>query len=346
VDLTQRVSIGHGERELPLTRAGFGCAPIGNFSEAVTDEAARAALEAAWDAGIRWFDTAPWYGIGLSERRLGAFLRNRPREDYVLSTKVGRVLRPWANRHFARRHRGPWVDPPDFEVVFDYSYDGVIRSFEDSLQRLGLARVDVLLIHDLDRGHFALGADYDAYLAQLVTGGHQALRDLRADGTIGAIGCGVNLAGQIPQFLDLFDIDVFLVAGPYTLLDQSSLEELERCRREGVSVVIGSAFRAGILATGTAAYTGTGPMIFSEEELERVRRMEAVCDELGVRLPAAAIQFPHGHPAVRSVLFGALDGDQVRETVGFVQRPLPAELWQRLRDEGVIVPGAPFPAGG
>ena len=212
MDSTQRVSIG--QHEMPMTRVGFGCAPIGNLSLAVSDEAARAALEAAWDAGIRYFDTSPWYGIGLSERRLGGFLREKPRADFVISTKVGRILRPWTTPQHERRHRGSWTNPPDFEVQFDYSYNGVVRAWEDSLQRLGLPRVDLLLIHDLDRGYFSHGADYDAYLVQLITGGYQALRDLRADGKIKAIGCGVNKPGQIPQFLDLFDLDFFLVAGP------------------------------------------------------------------------------------------------------------------------------------
>jgi D-threo-aldose 1-dehydrogenase len=344
VDLTGRVSIG--QHELPMTRAGFGCAPIGNSSVVVNDDAARAALQAAWDAGIRYFDTAPWYGIGLSERRAGSFLREKPRDDFVISTKVGRILRPWTTPQYKRRHRGSWTAPPDFEVQFDYSYDGVMRSWEDSLQRLGLARVDLLLIHDLDRMHFPHGADYDAHLAQLITGGYQALRDLRADGRIKAIGCGVNLPGQIPQFLDLFDLDFFLVAGPYTLLEQTTLEsELERCRQSGVSLVIGAAFRYGLLAMGTKAYTGTPPIALDEAELNRARRIERACEELGVPLPAAAIQFPFGHPAVRSVLFGALDGDQVRQTLEHLKRPVPSELWDRLRAEGLLAANAPVPSG-
>ena len=236
--------------------------------------------------------------------------------------------------------------PPDFEVRFDYSYDGVVRAWEDSLQRLGLARVDLLLIHDLDRIYFPHGADYDAHLAQLVTGGYQALRDLRADGRIKAIGCGVNIPGQIPQFLDLFDLDFFLVAGPYTLLEQTTLDtELERCRLSGVSLVIGAAFRYGILATGTKAYTGNGPVVLGEDELEKAKRIERVCEKLGVPLAAAAIQFPFGHPSVRSVLFGAIDGDQVRQTVENLKRPVPVELWERLRAEGLVATNAPVPSG-
>ena len=340
----QRVSIA--QHQLPMTRAGFGCAPIGNFPVAVSDEAARAALEAAWEAGIRYFDTSPWYGIGLSERRLGAFLRDKPREEFAISTKVGRILRPWTTPQYERRHRGASVDPPDFEVRFDYSYGGVVRSWEDSLQRLGLARVDLLLVHDLDRLYFPHRVEYEAHLAQLVTGGYQALRDLRADGKIKAIGCGVNSPGQIPEFLDLFDLDFFLVAGPYTLLEQTTLDsELERCRLSGVSLVMGAVFRYGILATGTKAYNGNGPVVLGEAELERAKRIEQVCQKLGVPLAAAAIQFPYGHPSVQSVLFGAVDGDQVRQTVEHLKRPVPVELWQTLRAEGLLAANAPTPSG-
>lgn len=184
------------------------------------------------------------------------------------------------------------------------------------------------------------------YLAQLITGGYQALRDLRADGKVKAIGCGVNKPGQIPQFLDLFDLDFFLVAGPYTLLEQTTLDsELERCTQSGVSLVIGAAFRFGILATGTKAYTGAGPVVLSEDELNRAKRIEQVCEELGVPLAAAAIQFPQGHPGVRSVLFGALDGDQVRQTVEYLNRPVPGDFWDRLRAEGLLAKNAPVPSG-
>jgi D-threo-aldose 1-dehydrogenase len=156
----------------------------------------------------------------------------------------------------------------------------------------------------------------------------------------------VNRPGQIPQFLDLFDLDFFLVAGPYTLLEQTTLDsELERCTQSGVSLVIGAAFRYGILATGTKAYTGAGPVVLGNEELVRVKRIERVCEELGVPLPAAAIQFPYAHPAVRSVVFGALDGDQVRQTVDHLKRPVPGELWQRLRAEGLLAANAPVPSG-
>ncbi|HTT88109.1 MAG TPA: aldo/keto reductase [Acidimicrobiales bacterium] len=342
MDFTQPVSTGR--HQLPMTRTGFGCAPIGNSSVAVSDEAARSTLEAAWDAGIRYFDTAPWYGIGLSEHRLGSFLRGKARDDFVISTKVGRLLRPWTTPQYERRHRGSWTCPPDFEVRFDYSYDGVVRSWEDSLQRLGLGRVELLLIHDLDRAYFSHGADYDAYLAQLITGGYEALRDLRADGKISAIGCGVNKPGQIPQFLDLFDLDFFLVAGPYTLLEQTTLDnELERCRQSGVSLVIGGALGFGVLATGTKAGAASGPTMLGEDELARLKRIEQVCDELEVPLAAVAMQFPYGHPAVRSVLFGAVDGDQVRQNVEHLRRRVPTELWERLRAEGLVAASAPLP---
>jgi D-threo-aldose 1-dehydrogenase len=327
-----------------ITNLGFGAAPLGNTVAALTNDDALKAFEAAWEAGIRYFDTAPWYGLGLSEHRCGAFLRSKPRSGYIVSTKVGRVLRPWPNPDLPRRHRGAWREPPDFEVRFDYSYDGVMRSYEDSLQRLGIARVDILVIHDLDRGYHSHGIDYEAHLSQLVSGGFQALHELRSDGMVGAIGAGVNIPGVIPQFLDLFDLDLFLVAGPYGLLDQATAgAELDRCAREGVSVVIGAPFRFGILAIGPKRYKGDRPGGMSAEEFERALRIEDICESLDVPLPAAALQFPFAHPAVKSELFGAINAEQVSLAVGNFRRKIPVEFWARLKSEGLIAPGTPVP---
>ncbi len=219
-----------------------------------------------------------------------------------------------------------------------------MRAYEDSLQRLGIARVDVLLVHDLDR--LVHGPSYEAHLSDFVTGGYQALRDLRNDGKVRAIGSGVNAPGQIPLFLDLFELDMFLVAGPYTLLDQGILDsELARCVRDGVSVVIGAPFRYGILATGTRRYQ-PGPFPLSDSELDRTRRIETICEELGVALAGAALQFPLGHEAVASVLFGATDGDQLRQTISYFRAPVPDALWGQLRADGLIADNAPTPAQG
>lgn len=333
-----------GSRSLRLTRLGYGGAPIGNLTTSVTDADAHGAMQAAWDAGIRFFDTAPWYGLGLSEHRVGRFLRDKPRDEYVLSTKVGRILRPWPPRYGPRVQRGPWVEPLRFEVRFDYSYDGIIRSYEDSLQRLGLPEVDILLIHDLDRGYHSPEGSYQARLGQLSNSGFAALRDLRADGKISAIGAGVNTPGVITDLLDRFDLDVFLVAGPYTLLDQDILQtELDRCHKAGIRIVIGAAFRFGLLATGVRNRDRTSPVSFDAETLERVRRLEETCDRSGVALPAAALQFPAAHPAVAAVLFGAIDAAQVAQAISWFDADIPAALWDDLKGQGLLPALAPVP---
>jgi D-threo-aldose 1-dehydrogenase len=333
-----------GPRPLYLTRLGFGGASLGNMGAAVSDDEAWAAMQAAWDAGIRYFDTAPWYGLGLSEHRVGRFLREKPKADYVLSTKVGRILKPWPARNGPRVHRGSWIDPPDFEVRFDYSYDGIIRAWEDSLQRLGLAEVDILLIHDLDRSYHSTESEYQARIGQLVNGGFSALRDLRADGRISAIGAGVNVAGVITDMLDMCDLDMFLVANAYNLIEQGILDtELARCEEAGVRVVIGSPFRAGLLATGVPTRDGRTPGNFSSESLERARQVEAACNRFGVALPAAALQFPSAHPAVAATVFGALDGYQVRQAVGWFDDDIPSCLWDDLKKQGLIPAHAPVP---
>jgi D-threo-aldose 1-dehydrogenase len=331
---------------LQVTTLGLGGAPIGNVAMAVSDDDTRAAYDAAWAAGIRYFDTAPWYGLGLSEHRVGNFLRDKPRSDYVISTKVGRLLRPWPARLGPRLERGPWVEPLDFEVRFDYSYDGIIRSYEDSLQRLGLPEVDILLIHDLDRGYHSPDPAYQARIHQLVNGGFAALRDLRADGKVSAIGAGVNVAGVISEFLDLSDLDLFLVAGPYTLLDQPILEtELARCAQAGVRIVIGAAFASGLLATGVRHRDQYASAHTSPETLTRVQRIEDVCERHAVPLPAAALQFPTAHPAVASLVFGAVDGAQVQQAIDWFSAPIPDSLWADLKSEGLLAPTAPVPNG-
>jgi D-threo-aldose 1-dehydrogenase len=338
MDHQQRQSIG----SLDVTRLAFGGAGIANVNKAVTEAEADGAMQAAWDAGIRYYDTAPWYGIGLSEHRLGRFLRGKPRSEYVLSTKVGRLLKPWPPRYGPRDQRGPWVEPLDFEVRFDYSYDGVIRAWEDSLQRLGLPEVDILLVHDLDRAYHSPEGAYQARLGQLSNGGWAALRDLRADGKISAIGAGVNVAGVMTDMLDRFEVDVFLVAGPYTLLNQDSLAvELERCRQAGVRVVIGAAFSSGLLINGAS---DRDDYEAPAETLDRARALKEACDRAGLELPAAALQFPAAHPAVAAVLCGALDAAQIENAVGWFDRDIPASFWAGLKAQGLLPPEAPVPA--
>jgi D-threo-aldose 1-dehydrogenase len=341
VDPTARRRLGR--TGLELTQLGFGGATIGGLFEPAADDVAHATLAAAWDAGLRYFDTAPWYGRGLSELRVGRYLRGRSRGEFVLSTKVGRVLR--APRDLARFDPAPWVGGLPFEVVFDYTHDGIMRAYEDSLQRLGLPRVELAIIHDLDYGYHAPAVRLDAYLGQLATSGFRALADLRAAGLIAGIGAGINEAAMIPRFLELFDLDFLLVAGLYTLAEQDVLEsELAACVERGLGIVIGAVFNSGILATGPvpgAKYNYADP---TPQQLDKVGRIQAVCERHGVPLAAAALQFPLGHPAVASVIPGPIRPEHVARNVEALRRPIPPDLWAELKHEGLLHPAAPVPA--
>ncbi|MGI9146949.1 MAG: aldo/keto reductase [Chloroflexota bacterium] len=329
---------------MQLTELGLGGAPIGGMSAAPNaDDEAHATLEASWELGVRYFDTAPWYGRGQSELRVGRMLRQRPGSEFVLSTKVGRILRaPRDLTAFEERTpRGGLT----FEVHFDYTYAGILRAYEDSLQRLGLPRIDLAIVHDLDLGYHAPQARWDALMAQLVTGGWRALQELRSAGLIRAIGVGINPLGMIPRFLDLFDdVDFFLVAGRYTLMEQGALDgELPACVERGVGIVIGTVFNSGLLATGPvpgARYNYQEP---TPEQIDRVTRIQAVCDRFGVPLAAAALQFPLGHAAVASVIPGPMRPEHVHLNLQALDHPIPAQLWQNLKADGLLRQDAPIP---
>jgi D-threo-aldose 1-dehydrogenase len=316
-----------GRTGLEVTRLGLGTAPLGGMYEAVSDEQARAAVDAAWGAGLRFFDTAPLYGHGQAERRLGAGLRDRPRDEHVLSTKVGRLLRAEASADPG----GIFVDPPPQQPVFDFSEEAALTSFRESLERLGLDRVDVLHIHDPDDHH-----------DEAIAGAYQALDRLRAEGRVRAVGAGMNQAAMLARFAREGRFDCFLLAGRFTLLDQSGLDELlPLCRREGIAVIAGGAFNSGILADPRAGahynYLPAPP-----ELIERALRLAEVCDRHGVPLAAAAIQFPLRHPAVASVLVGARSAAEVEEDVRLFRWEVPDELWADLRSRGLVRdPAAP-----
>jgi D-threo-aldose 1-dehydrogenase len=333
-----------GNSTVLLPQLGFGGAPIGNLFDPVSDAESEATLNAAWAAGVRFYDTSPFYGRTLSEHRIGQVLRRQKRDEVILSTKVGRLFRPPADpEEFARRERN-WPHGLHFEYRHDYTYEGVMRSYEDSLQRLGMNRIDLLIIHDLD--FVSLGSEplVTAHLANLATGGINALNELKGRGLIGAIGAGVNRLGTIPRFLDLMDLDFFLVASPYTLAEQPALdEEFPLCEKRGVGIVIGQVFASGILATGPvpgARYNYREP---TAEQAERVGRIEAVCKRHSVPLAAAALQFPLHHPLVASVIPGALRPEHVSRNIGHLRHEIPDALWTELKQQRLIHAEAPTP---
>jgi D-threo-aldose 1-dehydrogenase len=292
---------------LEFGRLGLGTASIAGLYEAVDEESAHAVVNRAWELGIRYFDTAPYYGSGNAERRLGAGLRERPRDDFVVSTKVGRLLRPGESG---------WHDAPRLQAYFDFSYDAALRSLEQSLERLGLDRVDIAFIHDPDD-------HYDEALA----GAYRALARLRDDGVVRAIGVGMNQTELLCRFAREADPDCFLLAGRYTLLDRSAAEDLlPLCAERGIAVVAAGVFNSGVLAGGrTYDYDSA-----SNAVLERVTELRETCARHEVPLAAAALQFPLRHPAVGHILVGCRTPLEVEEDVRLSALDLKQELWDEL----------------
>ncbi|WP_226781033.1 aldo/keto reductase [Oceaniglobus trochenteri] len=331
-----------GNGGLTLTEMGFGTAPLGNLIRAISDDDAQATLQAAWDAGVRYFDTAPLYGLGLSETRLNRFLRDKPRDEYVLSTKVGRLLVPTT----PEKRDGPdkWIDVPDRTEMFDYTYDGVMRSLEFSFERLGVARVDILYAHDLDMFSRGDRQVLDAALNEFIEGGYRALLELRDQGVIKAFGAGVNEWESCQWLTERGDFDIFLLAGRYTLLEQTPLDSfLPLAQERGIGLVIGGAYNSGILATGAkpGAYYNYDPA--PQEILDRVAKIEKVCAAHGTRLIDAAFQFPLLHPAVVSVIPGGQGAKEVQGSLQAARAEIPDALWHDLKSEGLLRADAPTP---
>ncbi len=329
-----------GRVDLEVTAFGFGTAPIGNIFRAISEEESDAMIRAAWDAGIRFYDTAPYYGHGLSELRLGQSLRWKNRDDFVLSSKVGRVLKP---KRRADIDFGPWVDAAPFETVFDYSYDGTMRAFEDLLQRLALERIDICFIHDIDV--FTRGAEQPAVFKQAMDGSWRALSKLRDEGVVKAIGVGVNEWEVCYEALKQRDFDCFLLAGRYTLLEQEALDTFfPLCAERGASVVVGGGFNSGILATGAVPgakynYAPAPPAI-----MDKVAKIEKVCAAHNVPLPAAALQFVVAHPVVPSFIAGTRTMAQLKQNLAWFSQPIPAAFWADLKAAGLLREDAPTPA--
>ncbi len=330
--------IGNGG--LTFTELGFGAAPLGNLYRAISEAEAEAILEAAWAGGVRTYDTAPLYGLGLSETRLNRFLRGKPRDEYVLSTKIGRLFR--VTTPDRRDGFGKWFDVPARNEVYDYGYDAVFRSLEFSLERLGVDRVDILYAHDLDVFNHKTQAALDARLGEFMEGGYRALLELREQGVIRAFGAGVNEWQPCQWMAERGDFDLFLLAGRYTLLEQEALETfLPLCRVRGIGIVVGGPYNSGILATGPrpGAFYNYDPA--PPEILDRVARIETVCKAHGVRMVDAAFRFPLCHPAVVSVIPGGQGVREMEANLAAERAEIPPALWADLKAEGLLRPDAP-----
>jgi D-threo-aldose 1-dehydrogenase len=330
-----------GRTDLSLPVFGLGTAHLGELYGLVDEATSRATLDAAWDNGVRFYDTAPWYGRGLSEHRVGGFLRTKQRKEFQLTTKVGRTLhRPKEPASF---DRSPWLGGLNFDINFDYSYDGVMRSYAQALQRMAIDTVDALVIHDLDAGFH--GDDLGRHEKDLLDSGMKALDELKRSGDILAYGMGINTGEALEKTAPLVDLDFVLVAMPYTLADQASLSTgMATCVKRHVSVIIGAPFASGILVTGSGGNAKYAYANAPAEVQEKVRGIERVCAAHGVALPAAALQFPLAHPAVVSIIPGAMRPSDVTENLASLQAPIPASFWSDLKAQKLIDPDAPTPA--
>ena len=320
---------------LAITELGFGAAPLGNLYKAITDDAAQATLNAAWKQGVLYFDTAPLYGLGLSETRLNYFLRDKKRKDYVLSTKVGRLLQVCP--HEQRTGIGKFFNTPNRREIFDYTYDGVMRSLEFSLERLGLDAIDIVFAHDCDVFTHGSEAARDAHVKTFMAGGYKALTKMRDEKVIKAIGAGVNEWQVCETLAKQGEFDLFLLAGRYTLLEQEALNSfLPLCEERGIGIIVGGPYNSGILASGPVkgAFYNYDPA--PQAILQRVQKIEAVCKLHKVKLAEAALRFPLHHPCVVSVIPGAVSPQQVVMNVKTLSATLPKALWRDLKAQGLM----------
>jgi D-threo-aldose 1-dehydrogenase len=324
-----------GRSSVEVSVLGLGCAALGGHRVPVTRREGEAIVRAAWATGVRYVDTAPFYGYGQAERCVGDVLRELPREEWVLSTKVGRRLHPQ-----------PDLAPPDvyrhplpFRTAYDYSYDGIMRAFEDSLQRLGLARIDILFVHDIGAAQHK--GEHPRVMRTFRDGGYRSLDELRRTGVVRAIGIGVNEREVLLEAMEWGDWDAFLLAGRYTLLEQNPLDDLlPKCMEAGISIIVGAALNTGILA-GRDSWNYRPP---PPEIVVRVNALKAVCERHEVPLVAAALQFPLAHPAVAAVLTGPRNVGEMEENSKLLRCPVPPALWADLRDARLIHPDAPTPS--
>jgi len=324
-----------GKTDLSVPRVGIGTAPLGNMFQAHTDAQADAVLARAVALGLRYFDTAPLYGHGLAEGRVGRAVAGLPRDEVIVSTKVGRLLRADAPRDESQFFEGEpfYKETPPVGPVWDFSYDGIMTSVDESLARTGLDRFDMLLLHDPDD-----------HVTEASTTGYRALADLRSNGKVRAIGAGMNHSEPLARLVEACDLDVLLVAGRYTLFDQEAMDELlPLCEQRTVSIVVGGVFNSGILIDPSpgARYNYVPA---SAADLARAQRIKAVCERYDVPLPAAALQFPFAHPRVCTVLIGFRSIAQLESNLAWLDVPIPTALWAELKDTGLLRSDAPTPS--
>lgn len=326
---------------LNFTELGFGTAPLGNLYKAISDESARATLDAAWDGGVRYFDTAPLYGLGLSETRLNPFLRDKPRDQYLLSTKVGRLIQHCSPEH--RAGEGKWFNVPQRREQFDYSYDGVMRSFEHSFSRLGVDQIDILYVHDLCVFTHGSKEASDTRIEEFFGArGYDAMISLRDQGIVKAIGGGLNEWEVCQKLAERGDFDLFLLAGRYTLLEQSALESfLPLCETRGIGIVTGGPYNSGILATGAKPNSFYNYDPAPHDIIDRVNAIEAVCKDHNVRLIDAAFQFPLLHPAHVAVIPGGQGTEQMAGNFQAARAEISSDLWLELKAKGLMHEDAP-----
>jgi D-threo-aldose 1-dehydrogenase len=326
--------------KLDFTLLGLGTAPLGNFLTAYTEEECDRTIQRGWEAGLRYIDTAPLYGLGLSENRVGRVMSRKNRSEYLISTKVGRLLEPCEP---GESNAGIFVDTPQRRFIYDYSYDGVMRSLEASLERLGLDRVDILFVHDVDGPNHGGREGSEARIRELMeSGGWRALDELRRAGVVAAIGAGVNEWQPCARLLELADPDLFLLAGRYTLLEQEPIETLfPQCTKRGTAIVIGGPYNSGVLAGKSTFNYGEIPSSVAK----RVQALARVCREHDVQLRQAALQFTAAHPLVVSVIPGAVSVDEVDDNVASLSAPIPSAFWSDLKRRDLLHPDAPVPPG-
>ena len=321
------------DTDITVTCFGFGGASMGNMYTVAHDDAAVKAIRSAHKAKVRYFDTAPMYGFGKSERLYGSVLKDQPRDSFVLSSKVGRLI--VAGKPTPESEDTCFVEIDNAYSIFDYSRDGVLRSLEESRKRLGIERIDIVYIHD---------PDVNDSFKQALEEAFPALADLKSQGIIGAIGAGMNQAEMLCEFAKNADFDCFLLAGRYTLLDQIALQELlPLCQQKNISIVIGGAYNSGILATGAVEGAHYNYAPAPPEIMEKTRNIETVCARFNIPMKAAALQFPFGHPTVVSNIPGVKTKERFEENLSLFTYPIPADFWAALKEEKLLVPEAPVP---